>query len=296
MISMDDPAAQFTAPPGYLNTAAAGLPPQAAVKAIERHLADWSGGRVRPERYDDAVRRARAAFARIARVDPDRVAVGSQVSVGVSLFADWVPDGAEVLCAAGDFSSMVFPFLAQGDRIRVRHVPVAELAGEVRTETALVSFSLVQSAHGEIAESAAIAAAARAVGANTLCDLTQAAGWLPVEATQFGATVCAAYEWLCAPRGASFVTVAAELGAELHAVHAGWYAGENVGESCYGPQMTLAESARPFDVSPAWSCWVGSAIVSLPDPDGSRRATLDVAGVRVLDVGRVPSVRAFAGR
>ena len=338
---------------------AAGLPPRATVEALERDLADWSDGPARPERYDDAVRRARAAFARIVRIDPDRVAVGSQVSVGVSLFADWVPDGAEVLCATGDFSSMVFPFLAQGDRIRVRHVPVAALAGEIRPETALVSFSLVQSANGDIADGAAIAAAARAVDARTLCDLTQAAGWLPVEAAQFDATVCATYKWLCAPRGVSFVTVAADLGAELRAVHAGWFAGANVLESCCGPQMTLAESARRFDVSPVWPCWVGaaaslelfaevdpaelhdhdvaladlfrarldlaasgSAIISLSDPDGSRRAALEVAGcvvarraggtrlsfhawndeadvehaVRALDVGLVRSVRACAGR
>jgi selenocysteine lyase/cysteine desulfurase len=39
---------------------------------------------------------------------------------------------------------------------------------------------------------------------------------------------------------------------------AGWYAGEDVHDSYYGPPLRLAESARRFDRSPAWFSWVGT--------------------------------------
>jgi selenocysteine lyase/cysteine desulfurase len=142
----------------------------------------------------------------------------------------------------------------------VRHVPVAELAGALTERTWLVAFSLVQSATGEIADAPAIRAAASAVGAFTLCDTTQATGWLPVHAGDFDATICHAYKWLGAPRGAAFLTVQPELAELLRPVQAGWFAGDDPWASCYGPTMTLATDARRFDVSPAWPAWVGTRV------------------------------------
>jgi selenocysteine lyase/cysteine desulfurase len=40
---------------------------------------------------------------------------------------------------------------------------------------------------------------------------------------------------------------------------AGWYAGDDRWESLYGPPLRLPSTARRLDVSPAWSCWVGTA-------------------------------------
>ena len=39
---------------------------------------------------------------------------------------------------------------------------------------------------------------------------------------------------------------------------AGWYAGEDVHASYFGPPLRLASSARRLDVSPAWFSWVGT--------------------------------------
>ncbi len=49
-----------------------------------------------------------------------------------------------------------------------------------------------------------------------------------------------------------------ELVPTIRPIHAGWYAGEDVWASCYGPQMHLAADAGRFDVSPAWLSWVGA--------------------------------------
>ena len=50
-------------------------------------------------------------------------------------------------------------------------------------------------------------------GARTLCDATQAVGWLPVDAADYDAVICHAYKWLCAPRGVAFLAISEEFAA-----------------------------------------------------------------------------------
>ncbi|KFF59871.1 class V aminotransferase [Cryobacterium sp. MLB-32] len=272
---MADARAQFTGARGYLAACTLGLPSSGTVAALRDDSERWARGHATAAHYGALVERVRTSYAGLVSVPASSVAIGSQTSVIAAMVAASVPDGAEVLCVDGDFSSMVFPFLAQAHRgVRVRHVPVAELAASVGADTWLVAFSLVQSATGTIADSAAIAAAARARGAYTLCDTTQAAGWMPVDASVFDATICHSYKWLCSPRGVAFLTVGAAFGALLRPVQAGWYAGEDVWGSCYGPDMTLAADARRFDVSPAWPAWVGA------EPALALFRSLDLTAVR----------------
>ena len=316
----------FAPAPGYLDAATVGLPARTTVAAMHAALDDWQAGTPDLAGYDAAVASARESYARLVGVGVTDVAIGSQTSALVGLVAAALPDGAEVLTVDGDFSSVVYPFLAHAHRgITVRHVPVEALPDEIRASTAVVAFSLVQSRDGRVADADAIAAAAAATGALTLCDTTQA-GWLPVDASGFDITVCSAYKWLSAPRGVAFLTARAPVVDLLPALAAGWYAGDDVWGSCYGPHMRLATGARRLDVSPAWLCWVGaapalelwaaadlgavrdhtvgladalrtelglaaagSAIVSLPDPDGCVAERLRAAGCRVA--GRAGGVR-----
>jgi selenocysteine lyase/cysteine desulfurase len=162
--------------------------------------------------------------------------------------------------AAGEFTSMVFPFLAQRARgVRVREVELEHLAEAVTPRTTLVAVSAVQSADGRVADLAALAAASSATGAKVLLDTTQAVGWLPVDAGRFAYTVCGGYKWLLAPRGTCFFTIQAGLEGELLPHTAGWYAGDLPWDSIYGSPLRLAGNARRFDVSPAWQSWVGQA-------------------------------------
>ncbi len=208
--------------------------------------------------YSRSVEASRGHFARLVGVGVDRVAIGSQTSAQVGLVAASLPDGAEVLCPEGEFSSLVLPFVHAGRGITVRTAPLPQLAEAITGETALVAFSLVQSATGEVADADAIVEAAARAGARTLCDATQAAGWMPVDAGRFDALVCHAYKWLCAPRGVSFLALGERFASLLRPVQAGWYAGEDPWSACYGGEATLAGCARRFDVSPAWQAFVGA--------------------------------------
>lgn len=285
-LSPADLRAAFAPVPGYLNAATLGLPPRSVLAALREALDEWAAGRSDPVAFDAQVGRARAAYARIVGVPAGRVAVGSQVSVLAGTVAASLPDGAQVLTVDGDFSSVVHPFLVHADRgVVVRHVPLEALADAVDASTTLVSYSLVQSADGRVADAAAVREAAGRVGALTLCDTTQAVGWLPVDAGADDVTVCSAYKWLCAPRGAAFLTVRPEVAARLRPVNAGWYAGESVWESVYGPAMRLAHDARRFDVSPAWHAWVGAAVAL------DLFAGADLAAVRDHDVALADALR-----
>ncbi|GAA4666876.1 aminotransferase class V-fold PLP-dependent enzyme [Frondihabitans cladoniiphilus] len=273
-VSLESARASFVAGPGYLAACTMGLPTVETAQALRSDLDSWASGRASAAAYGDIVEDARGAFARIVGVDVGRVAIGSQTSAQVSVVAAAVPDGAEVLCVEGDFSSVVFPFLEQRYRgVRVRCVPLHALAASITHDTWLVAYSLVQSATGAVADDAAIVRAARAHGARTLVDLTQAAGVMPVDASRYDATVTHAYKWLCCPRGVAFATFSASFAELLRPIQAGWYAGESVWESCYGPEEQLASSARRFDVSPAWQAFVGA------HPALSLFASLDPAAV-----------------
>ena len=253
-------AAEFQPEGIYLNSATMGLPPRATLAALAVAQDDWRRGTAHAPDYDADVASAREGYARLVGVPTETVAIGSQVSPLVALVAAVVPDGSTVLVPAGEFTSVSFPFLAQQARgIRVVEVPLPEIAEHVDGTTGLVALSAVQSSDGAVAPLAAVEAAAARHGVDVLVDVTQAAGWLPLAASRFAYTVCAAYKWLLSPRGTAFLTVRPDRWERLVPAAAGWYAGELPWSSIYGSPLRLASDARRFDVSPGWHAWVGTA-------------------------------------
>ena len=258
-LSLADAQAQFSNGRGYLAAASMGLPTQLTLDALTADLERWKSGTVQPQHFDAGVARTREHYARMVGVSVNRVAMGSQTSAMVSVFAASLVAGDEVICVNGDFSSIVFPFVAvQARGVKVRHVPLAELAGAITPSTTLVVFSHVQSATGCVADIPVILAAAAANDARTICDTTQSAGAMPVDASLFDATVCHNYKWLCSPRGTAFMTLSERYQAELTPIQANWVSGEDPWASCYGPEFRPTSDARVFDVSPAWQAWVGT--------------------------------------
>jgi selenocysteine lyase/cysteine desulfurase len=252
----------FSPEGAYLNTATYGLPPRTAFHALERAADEWRHGRCGFDGWDVSVGRARAAFARLADVDPTHVAIGSQVSPFVGLVAASLPPGSRVLWAEGDFTSLLFPFLVQEERgVRVRSVPLERLAEAIDARTHLVAFSAVQSSSGAVAALDDIAAAARHHGALTVVDGSQACSWLPLDATRFDALACAAYKWLMSPRGTALMAISPALAERIVPHQAGWFAAPDVFADYYGGPLRLADTARRLDLSPAWFNWIGTAPV-----------------------------------
>ena len=243
----------------YLNTASYGLPPTPAWDALQAVLADWRGGRTSWEGWGEATESSRASFARLVGVPTEWVAIGANTSSMVGLMAASLPDGARVVSAEPEFTSLLWPFLAQGRGIEVECVPVAAVADSVDERTDVVAVSLVQSSTGELVDLEAVLDAAAAHDTRVVVDATQACGWLPIDARRIDLLSCSAYKWLCSPRGTAFMSVRPELWDRLTPLAAGWYAGEDPYSSFYGPPLRLAPDARRFDVSPAWFPWIGTA-------------------------------------
>jgi selenocysteine lyase/cysteine desulfurase len=276
--------------PGYLNSASYGLPPRPAWQALQLALTDWRVGRTTWEPWGESTERARAVFARLVGVDPGRVATGATVSQLVGLVAAAVPDGARVLAPDVDFTSLLFPFLVHADRgVELRTVPLERLADAVDRTTDVVAFSAVQSSTGEVADLEAIASAARDHGALTVVDATQACGWLPLAHMRFDAVACAAYKWLCSPRGTAFLALEDELLARVRPLAANWWAGEEPLAEYYGPPLRLASTARRLDTSPAWFSWVGAA------PTLELLEEIGIESIHAHDVGLANRFRAGLG-
>jgi selenocysteine lyase/cysteine desulfurase len=250
---------EFAADVIFLNSATMGLPPRRTIEAVQAGLIEWTSGRAEAPAYDGAVSRARSLYADLVGVDASSVAVGGQVSVFAGLIAASLPDNSEVLTAAGDFTSIVFPFHAHADRgVSAREVPLEDLADAVTSRTSLVSVSLVQSAYGHVLDLDALISACDATGTRILLDTTQAVGWLPVDAGRVAYTVSGGYKWQLIPRGTAFLTIQRALLDEVRPLNAGWYAGAERWSSIYGAPLRLAKDARRFDVSPAWLSWIGA--------------------------------------
>lgn len=204
--------------------------------------------------------RSRVMLAELLGVPVGTIALGSTVSELVALLAAALPAGSRVLTATGDFTSLLFPWAVQSARgIETIEVPLSELADRIDAQTSAVAVSLVQSGNGSMLEVEELLDAAAAHDVLTVVDVTQAAGWLPVNASRFDAVVGAAYKWLMAPRGTAYLYVKEERWPSLLPLHAGWCAGPDPAETYYGLPLRLADTARRFDTSPAWFSWVGAA-------------------------------------
>ncbi|MBF6131500.1 aminotransferase class V-fold PLP-dependent enzyme [Nocardia otitidiscaviarum] len=235
----------------YLNAASYGLMPITAVDAAGAAERERMRGEFDIPAVDAVAASCRASFARLTGMRADQVALGSQVSQLVGLVAASLPAGAHVLVPEGEFTSVLWPFLARPE-LQVRTAALADLPEAVRPEDDLVAAAAVQSADGAVLDLPATVAAARTHGARTLFDLSQAAGWYPVHDTGADWVVSVGYKWLLGAKGTAYLAGTDEALNTLRPLAAGWYSGFDPWQTCYDGPLRQAEDARRFDVSPVW--------------------------------------------
>lgn len=273
--------ADFDIGPGYVNTPSVGVPPRAVVDAVRASVESWAAGRTAPPEFDAAVETARSAFASLVGAPASAVAIGDVVSSMLGRVAASLPADTRVLTAGKEFTSVTFPFAAQGHEI-----VEADLATlpERAAEFDVVAVSVVASADGALVDLDALRGGCG--GALVVLDATQSLGWLPTDLGWADVVVAGGYKWLLSPRGASWMAVSDRLLDRIVPAAAGWYAGASRWDSIYGLPLRLAEDARRLDTSPAWLAHVGAA-VALP-----WLASLDRGAVHDHDVGLANRVRA----
>lgn len=279
----------FDVTPGYLNTASIGVPSTEVSATVAEAVTRWSHGLDKPDEFDSAVATGRAMFARLVGVPAERVAIGTTVSQLVGLVAASIPDGAKVLVARGEFTSVTFPFAAQQDRgVVVTEADLSEIPGRAADHD-VVAVSVVQSADGAMVDLEALRAAVSAGSTRVLLDATQAAGWMHLQLDWAHWVVGASYKWLFSPRGASWLAVHPDVMAQMRPLGANWYAGQDPWDSVYGLPLRLAKDARALDLSPAWFAHCGAAVAM------TSLARLDMTEVQRYCAGLADEFRAACG-
>jgi selenocysteine lyase/cysteine desulfurase len=281
--------AEFSGADGFLNSPTYGLPPRFLVDALTECIAAWQAGTLQPTTFDEPVRAARAAYARLTGVPVESVAMGGSVSAVLGLVAAAIPDGATVATLAGEFTSTTFPFAAQAGRgVTVTEMSPPELLDRA-AEFDVLTVSLVQSASGAVLDTDELRAAVAGTDTLTVVDLTQAVGWKRLDLGWADVTAAAVYKWLLAPRGTAWMSLSDRAAAIMTPHAANWYAGEDPWQSIYGLPLRLAADARRLDTSPAWFGALGAGL-TLP-----WLASLDAAAVEAHTVGLANRLRTELG-
>lgn len=251
--------ATFIGPEGYLNTPTYGLPPSVTVTAMEQVHRDWAAGTFAGPDFDADVDAARSGFATLAGVPVASVAMGGSVAAVLAPVAAGLPDGSSVLVPEGEFTSISFPFAAQGGRgVTVTEVPLDRIP-DVAADHDLVAVATVQSADGARVDLEALRAATAGTDTLVVLDATQQLGWLRLDLGWADVVAGSSYKWLLGPRGVAWASYAEQFAERLVPNAANWYAGEERWDSIYGLPLRLARDARRFDTSPAWFAVRGAA-------------------------------------
>jgi selenocysteine lyase/cysteine desulfurase len=244
----------------YLDAATYGLPPRPTVEVMHRAVDDWQAGRADwVQKWDQAGERCRADFAALIGSTPEEIGLIPTVSAGVGTIAASLSDTDEVLVPDDEFTSVLYPLLVSG--VRVRTAPLDQLAQAIQRGTTLVAFSLIQSQSGKAAALDEILAKAKQTGARILVDATHAVPFVPLAGAMgdIDYLACAAYKHLLCPRGVAFLYVRHDHWRDVKPILANWRSTPDPYGQYYGGGLDLAPNAARFDVSLAWFSWAGGA-------------------------------------
>jgi cysteine desulfurase/selenocysteine lyase len=203
-----DPAA-FRIPPGVVHVCAGGETPflRRHDAALARYAEDKSAGVPGRDAQDAQVARVRALAAGAWSVAPEDIGLVANVAEGVSMLVeslDW-REGDTVCLDPDEYPSVVAPVAAQRPgRIGLRFARVAdpeEVAARIEARTRIIALSHVSYLNGRRHDLAALRRVADRVGALLVVDHTQAAGYLPIEASVADFAFAATYKWLLGMTG-----------------------------------------------------------------------------------------------
>ncbi len=234
-------------------------------------------------------RRARRSHGWSASTPPS-VAVGATVSGLVGLVAASLPDGSRVLAPGRRVHLDALPVPRPGAPRRhgaARCRPPSSPRRSTRRPTSSPSApSRWRPARSPTSH--AIAAAARAHGALTA--RRRDPGLRVAASRRLDASTSSSRPATsgCSRRAARRTWRSLETGSPTSCrAAAGWYAGEDVHASYFGPPLRLAADARRLDTSPAWHCWVGAA---------PALALIEEIGVAAIHDARPPARQPLPGR
>ncbi|HEX6870555.1 MAG TPA: aminotransferase class V-fold PLP-dependent enzyme [Micromonosporaceae bacterium] len=242
----------------YLAACSLGARSGALDTALDRMLADMSGGAAAWSSFEAEVVRARTMFAALIGARPDQVALVPNASIGAYQVASGLPlaQRRRIVTSSVEFPSIAQVWLAQ--RPRGAEVvaadsahpgdPLTGYASALDERTALVSLPLVGYADGAVWPVAEVAARAHAVGARAFVDAYQAVGVMPVDVTALGCDflVAGAQKFLLGLPGAAFLFVREVSDQDREPTLTGWFG--RIDPFAFDPfHLDFAPDARRFE-------------------------------------------------
>ena len=175
--------------------------------ALRQYAIDKSNAMPGRTAQEAQVQRAREQIGALWHVSPADIGFVSNVAEGISIVAesiDW-RDGDNICIDANEYPSVVAPFAMQRYpkvELRIAHGGEPDrLAACCDERTRLIGVSCVSYLTGERFDLAAMRRLADSVGAMLVVDYTQAAGYLPIEASVTDFAFSACYKWLLGMTG-----------------------------------------------------------------------------------------------
>jgi cysteine desulfurase / selenocysteine lyase len=208
MTPLFDPA-EFRIPPGVSHVCAGGetafmLRHDAALRQYAIDKSNAMPGRTAQEAQ---VERAREQIAALWQVTSADIGFVSNVAEGISIVAesiDW-HDGDNICIDVNEYPSIVGPFAMQRHPkvdLRIAHGGEPDrLAACCDARTRLIGASCVSYLTGERFDLPSLRKLADSVGAMLIVDYTQAAGYLPIDASVADFAFSACYKWLLGMTG-----------------------------------------------------------------------------------------------
>ena len=285
---MDDLRAEFPVfeELAYLNAGSNGPVPRRAIEAAQESMRrQATRGRGDKAAFEDNGRRIDELRERISTLfgcaSPEVALTGSTTDgVNAVLNALELAEGDEILTSDEEHPGVLAPLAGLRERrgVKVRRVPFAELADQVRAETKLVTCSHVSWMTGRVVDSAALAAADTLV----LLDGAQGLGAVPTRVKELGCDFYAAsgQKWLCGPNGLGYLYVRDELARELPAP---WPNYGVLADSTRAFELDLHPDARRFALGFPAPHQIEWALAALDVLEGSGIDDVQKRGVALAD-------------
>jgi selenocysteine lyase/cysteine desulfurase len=194
-----DPA-HFLIEPGVAHVCAGGksAPLRTTLPAIARSLEDKAGGVEGDRRQEEEIHRLLPRLERFWGAAPGDIGLCASVAEGVAMLAeswDW-REGDNVVVAGHEYPSLAAPF-ARVPGVELRAAQGLEgIAASVDPRTRVLAVSSVSFLSGERADLPALREVADRVGAALVVDHTQAAGWMPLDASVQDFGFANSYKWM----------------------------------------------------------------------------------------------------
>jgi cysteine desulfurase / selenocysteine lyase len=246
-----DPA-EFRLPPGITHVCAGG---ETAMlrrhdAAFARYAEDKSGGPAGRDRQDAEMERARALVAASWGAAVGDIGFVASVAEGMSMLVeslDWRP-GDAVVVDPDEYLSVVAP-IALKHRAELRFVRMSDPEAVARAcdeRVRMIAVSHVSYLTGTRYDLAALRTQADAVGAMLVVDHTQAAGYLPIEASLADFAFSATYKWLLGITGTAIAYWNRARQPGWAPATAGWFNVSSMARPDYAAGLTLRADALRF--------------------------------------------------